>query len=164
MRHFTFYALTVIILTTVSCSSIDCPMNTLVYTQYQLRNAAGAVDTLRDTLTVSTVRTDGSDSVLINRDINVTEFSLPISYTGTQDIFYIETTDTLTRRPTLDTITVTKENTPHFESVDCSPTFFHTLTGVSCTHNAIDSVVIIHPDVDYDTSRKHFNIYFKHRR
>ena len=148
----------------VACSSIDCPLNSLVYTQYQLMNAAGRVDTLADTLTISTKRTDGNDSVLINRSVRTTEFSLPISYSQPQDVFFVETIDTLTKTVTLDTITVEKVDRPHFESVDCSPSYFHTITAVGTTHNAIDSVVINNPDVDYDTSRKHFNIYFKHRR
>ena len=147
-----------------ACSSIDCPLNSLVYTQYQLMNAAGRVDTLADTLTISTKRTDGNDSVLINRSVRTTEFSLPISYSQPQDVFFVETIDTLTKTVTLDTITVEKIDRPHFESVDCSPSYFHTITAVGTTHNAIDSVVINNPDVDYDTSRKHFNIYFKHRR
>ena len=147
-----------------ACSSIDCPLNSLVYTQYQLMNAAGRVDTLADTLTISTKRTDGNDSVLINRSVRTTEFSLPISYSQPQDVLFVETIDTLTKTVTLDTITVEKVDRPHFESVDCSPSYFHTITAVGTTHNAIDSVVINNPDVDYDTSRKHFNIYFKHRR
>lgn len=152
------------ILLAASCSSIDCPMNSLVYTQYQLMNAGtGKVDTLADTLTISTTRTDGNDSVLINRNVKTTEFSLPISYAQPQDIFYFETIDTVLKATTLDTVTVTKENRPHFESVDCSPAYFHTITAVSTTHNAIDSVVIKNPDVNYDTSKKHFYIYFKHR-
>lgn len=146
-----------------SCASIDCPMDSLVYTQYQLRTASGAVDTLADTLTISTARTDGYDSVLVNKSVRTTEFSLPISYANDEDIFFIETKDTLYGTVTLDTVTVTKENHPHFESVDCSPTFFHTITGASCTHNALDSVAIVNPDVNYDTSKKHFYIYFKHR-
>ena len=158
-------ALVVIMLTGLAaCSSIDCPLNSLVYTQYQLMNAAGRVDTLADTLTISTKRTDGNDSVLINRSVRTTEFSLPISYSQPQDVFFVETIDTLTKAVTLDTITVEKVDRPHFESVDCSPSYFHTITAVGTTHNAIDSVVINNPDVDYDTSRKHFNIYFKHRR
>ena len=157
--------LVVIMLTGLAaCSSIDCPLNSLVYTQYQLMNAAGRVDTLADTLTISTKRTDGNDSVLINRSVRTTEFSLPISYSQPQDVFFVETIDTLTKAVTLDTITVEKVDRPHFESVDCSPSYFHTITAVGTTHNAIDSVVINNPDVDYDTSRKHFNIYFKHRR
>ena len=157
--------LVVIMLTGLAaCSSIDCPLNSLVYTQYQLMNAAGRVDTLADTLTISTKRTDGNDSVLINRSVRTTEFSLPISYSQPQDVFFVETIDTLTKAVTLDTIMVEKVDRPHFESVDCSPSYFHTITAVGTTHNAIDSVVINNPDVDYDTSRKHFNIYFKHRR
>lgn len=147
-----------------SCSSIDCPMNSLVYTQYQLMRPDGRVDTLADTLTISTQRTaDGSDSVLINRNVRTTEFSLPISYAQPQDVFYFETIDTVTKVKTVDVVTVTKENHPHFESVDCAPSFFHTITDISTTHNAIDSVVIKNPDVNYDTSKKHFYIYFKHR-
>ena len=147
-----------------SCSSIDCPMNSLVYTQYQLMRPDGRVDTLADTLTISTQRTaDGSDSVLINRNVRTTEFSLPISYTQAQDVFYFETIDTVTKATTTDVVTITKEDHPHFESVDCAPLYFHTIPGVNTTNNAIDSIVIINPDVSYDTSKKHLYIYFKHR-
>lgn len=151
-----------LLLTTVACTSIDCPLNSLVYTQYQLMNAAGKVDTLADTLTIFTTRVDGNDSVLINRNVKTTEFALPISYTQNQDIFFFETKDTVYKVTRLDTVTIEKENMPHFESVDCSPSFFHKITSVSCTHNAIDSIVINNHDVNYDTSKKHFLIYFKH--
>lgn len=151
------------LLLAVSCSSIDCPMNSLVYTQYQLLDAVGRVDTLRDTLTISTTRIDGRDSVLINKDVNITSFSIPISYSQDQDVFYLELRDSLGNLPLMDTVTVTKEDIPHFESADCPPSFFHEITGVSSTNNAIDSVVVNNPDVNYDTSKKHFNIYFKHR-
>lgn len=144
-----------------ACSSIDCPLNNLVYSSYGLYGADGRADTLTDTLTISTNRTDGSDSVLINRDSRVTEFSLPMSYSHPQDVFFVEVKgDGYTA---LDTLTVSKEDKPHFESVDCGPSFFHTITAVECTNNAVDSVIINNPDVNYDTSKKHFRIYFKHR-
>ena len=152
-----------LLLLSASCSSVDCPLNSLVYTQYQLMTLGGEVDTLSDTLTITTARTDGADSVLINRNVNTTEFALPISYAQPQDVFFFEMKDTLTGAITYDTVTVVKENRPHFESVDCSPLYFHTLTAVSTTHNAVDSVVIKNPDVTYDTSKKHIYIYFKHR-
>lgn len=47
----------------------------------------GKVDTLADTLTIFTNRVDGNDSVLINRSVKTTEFSLPISYAQNQDVF-----------------------------------------------------------------------------
>ena len=137
------------LLLAASCSSIDCPLNSLVYTQYQLMTPEGRVDTLADTLTIYTKRvTDGSDSVLINRNVRTTEFSLPISYSQAQDVFYFETIDTVTKVTTTDVVTITKEDHPHFESVDCAPLY---------------SIVIINPDVSYDTSKKHLYIYFKHR-
>jgi hypothetical protein len=63
----------------------------------------------------------------------------------------------------VDTVMVEKENYPHFESVDCSPTFFHRLTGVRTTHHAIDSITINNPTVDYDPTAIHFHLYPKSR-
>ncbi|MDO4159784.1 MAG: DUF6452 family protein [Prevotellaceae bacterium] len=144
-----------------ACSSIDCPLENLVYTQYQLLNSSGTADTIKaDTLTITTTKLEGSDSVLINKNVNTTEFSLPISYSQPQDVFYFELRDTLSN-VTYDTITVSKTDKIHFESVDCTPSYFHTIDGVSYTTNAIDSIVIINSEVNYDTSKKHFSIYFK---
>ncbi len=138
-----------------ACSSIDCPLNNTVYTNYKLM---GRVTTLPDTLTISTTRQDGFDSVIINKQVNTDSFSLPISYGQDVDIFFVQT-NTL-----LDTIRVEKTNEPHFESVDCGLNYFHTITGVSSTHYAIDSIVINHKSVTYDASQKHFYIYFKEYR
>jgi len=146
-----------------SCSSIDCPLNNLVYTNWQLLDAHGEVYTLADTLTISTKRTDGNDSVLINRDVNAKAFSLPISYAQAEDVFFFEMKDSLGNAAVFDTVTVAKEDMPHFESVDCGPSYFHKITSVSHTRHAIDSIVINYPDVNYDTSKKHLYIYFRHR-
>ena len=51
-------------------------MNSLVYTQYAVCNADGSTATLQDTLTISTNRADGNDSVLINRDVNISAHQL----------------------------------------------------------------------------------------
>lgn len=140
----------------MGCASLDCPLNNTVYTKYKL---AGNITTLSDTLTISTLRMDGADSVLINQDVMVDSFSIPISYSQPEDILFFEMRDTLgvTYR---DTIKVRKENEAHFESVDCSPAFFHTITGVETTHNKIDSIVINNKAVNYDATKAHFLIYF----
>ena len=123
------------LLLAASCSSIDCPLNSLVYTQYQLMTPEGRVDTLADTLTIYTKRvTDGSDSVLINRNVRTTEFSLPISYSQAQDVFYFETIDTVTKVTTTDVVTITKEDHPHFESVDCAPLYFQQRHRLDCNN------------------------------
>mgnify|MGYP001679386261 CR=1 FL=1 len=138
-----------------ACSSIDCPLNNTVYTNYLLR---GPVQTLPDTITISTRTGDGSDSVIINKQVNTSSFSLPMSYLRDEDIFVVQTNQLL------DTIAVQKTNTPHFESVDCGVNYFHTITGVRFTRHALDSVVIHNNSVNYDVSQKHFYIYFKEYR
>ena len=71
----------------VSCTTIDCPLNNSVYARYRL---AGDVTTLGDTLTISTTRTAGSDTVLLNKALGVDSFNLPLSYQHAQDVFYID--------------------------------------------------------------------------
>lgn len=145
-----------------ACASIDCPMNNRVYTKYALRTPDGKTDTLKLTTTISTNRTDGSDSVLINKDVNFTSFSLPISNTLPRDSFFVELASETSS--TLDTIVVSKEDHMHFESTDCAASYFHNITAVTTTHHAIDSVVVNNRNVNYDTSKNHFYIYFTPRR
>lgn len=141
--------------TLAACSTIDCPLNNTVNCKYMLR---GAVATLPDTLTISSMRSDGSDSVIINKQVNTDSFSLPMSYNRPEDILVMQTNSLF------DTIKVEKTNTPHFESVDCGVNYFHTITNVTYTRHAIDSVVIHHNFVNYDASQQHFYIYFKESR
>lgn len=138
-----------------ACSSVDCPLNNVVYSNYRLE---GPVRTLPDTLTISTVREDGLDSILINQQVNTDSFSLPVSYGHDEDVLYFRTNHLM------DTVWVQKTNEPHFESVDCGLNYFHTITGVRFTRHAIDSIVINHKEVNYDVSQKHFYIYFKEYR
>ncbi|MDY5321638.1 MAG: DUF6452 family protein [Prevotella sp.] len=139
------------------CSSIDCPLNSRTLCVYTLGG-----DTLTDTLTVSTTRRDGSDTVLLNRSAQTAQFEIPMSYGGDRDqlLFDRHNTD---QTQTLDTVTVEKDNLTHFEAVDCNPAFFHTLKSVSTTHHGIDSIRIVNPNVTFDNSHAHIQIYFKKR-
>ena len=144
-----------------ACSSIDCPYNNTVYSQYALmRGDTLLPDTLNDTLTIMTARRDGKDTILFNKGVKTTSFSLPMSYTLNEDALFLQLKDTLGNIVN-DTIRVSKTNTPHFESVDCAMSYFHTITAVSTSKHAIDSVVLTNPNVNYDTSLPHFRIYFK---
>jgi len=155
MRKIIPLLLTILLL--AACSSIDCPLNTSVSTRYKL---AGNVKSLADTLTISTDISDGNDSVIINKDVKTDSFNLPISYQRAEDTFFFEIKGT-SGATTIDTLSVAKENKPHFESIDCNPSIFHTITGVKYTHNRIDSIVINNKNVTYDASTAHFLIYFK---
>lgn len=143
-----------------SCSSIDCPLNNMVYTTYAVYNTEGVRDTLHDTLTVTTMSLEGYEVTALNLEADIDSFTLPISYTQDEDVFYFNLRDTLGNQWD-DTVSVSKTNTEHFESIDCTPSYFHTLTGVSYTQNAIESIVINDSEVNYDTTKKHFFIYFK---
>ena len=184
VKHFSFLLpLSSFLLLFLSCSSIDCPMNTTVSTKYGLYKSDGTADTLKDTLTVITLqRIAGHDPVLLNRSVNTTTMDIPISYQSDEDVLYFvrsfpylyETTvineegievDTILELAAYvtDTVTVVKTNRKHFESIDCAPSFFHTIRNVTYTRNAIDSIVINNPEVNYDPSKEHFRVYFKSR-
>lgn len=143
-----------------ACSSIDCPLNNRVYATFKL---AGTVTTLTDSLSVATTRTlaDGGDTVLLNKALATDSFTLPLSYAHEADTYFFTLSKTDTALVVVDTVVVVKENQPHFESVDCNPTFFHTLTGVSHTGHAIDSIVINNPKVTYNDTQPHFLLYLK---
>lgn len=139
-----------------ACSSINCPLNSYVYTTYSL---AGDIVPLPDTLTISTRIKGGNDSILINRDVNIDGFNLPISYQNPVDTLFLKMVNA-DNIVSFDTIMVAKTNIPHFESVDCSPNFFHTITSVEYTKHRIDSVVINNSNVSYEAVDAHFLIYF----
>ncbi len=152
------------------CVSLDCPVENLVCSIYQLQKTDGSADTMRvDTMWVWTQRIDDSDTLLINRlcGSNATKFSIPMSYTLPLDQICTRVVDTCKATPQhewMDTIRLSKIDQQHFEGVDCKPNYFHTLTGVTSTHHLIDTVIINKTDVSYDTSTPHLLLRLKARR
>ena len=141
----------IVILTVIAlaaCTTIDCPVQNLVYTQYAFKKADGSADTLLMTALCGSTAFD---------------FNLQISYTQPEDVFVTLLTDTAGNYY-VDTIRIKKENYPHFESVDCQAAYFHKLTEASVTHNAFDSISIHHSTVNYDISNYHFYLYLKKDR
>ena len=157
---FIFISLVVGSIALVGCSSINCPLNNTVYTQYDLKKSTATADTLRDTLTVWISRDSNTDTVLLNRQLNATTLQLPISYTGDEDVLFFRRC-AAGGSPVIDEVRIKKTNTPHFESVECSPNYFHEITSVETTNNGIDSIVVKNKTVDYN-ARTNFYIYFKH--
>ncbi len=146
-----------------ACSSIDCPLNNRTYASFKL---AGEVTKLVDTLTVSTPRNIDNpeeDTVLINRLVDTDSLSLPMSYQRTEDIYIFTFVQKDTELKTIDTLWVSKENEPHFESVDCNPVMFHTIKDVRFTQRAIDDIKVNYNKVTYNDAKAHFLIYLKNR-
>lgn len=154
-----------LIVAVISCTNIDCPVENTVMTSYGLRKSDGGVDTLGvDTMWVWMKRVDHTDTLFINSlcGAKATGFKIPISYTQPEDSIRIKVVDD-SDNEWWDTICIKKDNMPHFESVDCQASYFHTLTGVKSTHHLIDTIVINNPDVNYDTSKQHLHLYLKAR-
>ena len=157
MKHLTLIVLTVTAVFLVACSSIDCPIETKVVVNYSVP------DTLRyDTLTITTRKANGTDSVLQNRLVGRVAFSLPVSYSQPADTLVFHIADTL-GLTTTDTVWMQKLNIPHFESIDCAAHFFHHITDVQYTRRGIDTLFILNPTVNYDTKVNHLQIHFKSR-
>ena len=153
------------ILFLLACSSIDCPVKNTVAVYYDVSQYDDegelTTDTLKDTLWVWTLRGDGQDT-LLNRFIDKSRFSLPISYQHPEDMLVFAIRDT-SLVWTLDTVWLKKEDIPHFESVDCAAHYFHELTEVRSTHNGIDSLVLSTTSVTYNDEVTNLRVFFKDR-
>ena len=156
MRHIIYIIGVVLALT--ACSSVDCPLNNVVYAKYKLM---GDVTKLGDVWTITTVRADGTDTILLNQQQNADSFELPMSFGQTVDELCLTRDRQDGSEVRRDTIWIEKTNEPHFESVDCGVNYFHTITGVRHTSHTIDSVTINKRNVNYDASVSHLYIYFR---
>ncbi len=148
----TILGLLLSLLIATACSSIECPVQNRVASCYEINGGA-----FSDTLTISTKRQNGTDTVLLSYGVGLATFQLPLSYNQPVDVL-------LFRREHLnctDTVWVEKDDIPHFESVDCGVTYFHTLKSVRHTKMGIDSIVILKTSVDYDLTASHLRVYFK---
>ena len=150
----------------VSCVSIDCPVQNTVATTFVLKKPKGGTDTMNiDTLNVWSHRIvykdNKRDTLLINRlcGNKATSFSILTSHTLPEDSLFTQLKDTL-GHSWLDTICISKENNPHFESVDCHATYFHTITDLKYTRHGIDSITINNREINYD-SQEHLFLYLK---
>ena len=159
MKRVTYLLLGVLI---AACTSIDCPVESNVATLYQVRNSDGTELTLTDSITVTTKTAKDSDTIIFNKGVSISSFSLPVSYKHTEDVLVFSfDNDNNNNLHVTDTVWIKKEDYPHFESVDCSAAFFHIITDVRYTRNYIDSIVIKNPSVTYDSKTVHFYFYPK---
>lgn len=157
MRHFWLFLACVLLM---ACSTIDCPVQNVVSVQYVIYNSDGTELTLRDdSLSITSQRADGTEALLLNRLIDKSSFSIPISYSHPEDILVFTFENSV--KEVHDTVWIKKEDIPHFESVDCNAAFFHELQDVRYTQHGIDSLVLKNRSVNYDVSTIHFHLYPK---
>ena len=136
-----------------ACSNIDCPLDNVVSLQCNLYDASTqSTLTLSDVLSVTPA---GRDTLLLNQATGIKSFLLPLKEAGTQDTLLLHFANAQ-GAVQVDTLFVNHTPQPHFESLDCPSSVFHTLNAVrvsaqgSANSAIIDSVSLVRPIVKYD--------------
>ena len=137
------------------CGESECPLTTLSFARFdfldsETHSAVGI--TSGATVTGSIV---SGDSILTDTLYNKAESNmvLPLSYTN-KTTYVIHYTETIS-----DTIQLTHKNTPFLKDIECGTMMFYQIEGVRYTTHALDSVVIINPNINNE-EKKNFYIYF----
>lgn len=136
-----------------ACSNIDCPLDNVVSLQCNLYDASTqSALTLSDVLSVTPA---GRDTLLLNQATGLKSFLLPLKEAGTQDTLLLHFANAQ-GAVQVDTLFVNHTPQPHFESLDCPSSVFHTLNAVrvsaqgSANSAIVDSVSLVRPIVNYD--------------
>ena len=127
----------------VACSEDeDCSMTARPMMQcylYTVHTESGLAE--KCTLNVLTVTARGTDSVIVNRQQNVQDLSLPLCYTADSTELVLHYEDDLT-----DTLIVRQQNTPYFVSMDCGYQMKQVITDISYTRHHLDSIHLSNPE------------------
>lgn len=136
-----------------ACSNIDCPLDNVVSLRCNLYDASTqSALTLSDVLSVTPA---GRDTLLLNQATGIKSFLLPLKEAGTQDTLLLHFANAQ-GAVQVDTLFVNHTPQPHFESLDCPSSVFHTLNAVrvsaqgSANSAIVDSVSLVRPIVNYD--------------
>ena len=137
-----------------SCSNIDCPLDNVVSMQCNLYSSeTKSALTLTEVLSITPA---GRDTTLLNMATNISSFLLPLKEAGERDTLLLHLSNAAGQRA-VDTLFVSHTPHPHFESLDCPSSVFHTLTSVRATSHplaemplTIDSVALVRSIVNYD--------------
>lgn len=139
-----------------ACEVENCPPNALAFAHFSFVDQYGRAVAYTDTLTVIGQIDSGDSTIndtLINRDTEVSELTLPLSY-GDQTRFILSYNGR-----SRDVITVSHRNIPYFMNLDCGTMMFYEVTGAESTTRMLDSLVITNPNID-NNEKENFKIYF----
>lgn len=134
-----------------ACDSYDCTLYNTV-AMYGVFDREGAAVSINDTLTITAC---GTDVLLLNRSVNTSKLTLPLSYWQPEDTLVLSIKGQNSEGVGYilqDTIWITKTNQVHYESPDCPTTLFHTIQGVRNTNEFIKSITVVRSSVNYETT------------
>lgn len=138
-------AMAMVIVLMSACDLLNCTQADVSLLKIEMYDASGNKVMLPDTLTITTC---GTDSVLVNRDLNTTEILLPLSYHAPADTFILRYYGKYYSLQ--DTLFVEKTNDLYFESPDCPTVMMHTIHGAFCTDEFLSSVEVANKKVNFE--------------
>lgn len=138
-------AMAMVIVLMSACDLLNCTQADVSLLRIEIYDASGNKVMLPDTLTITTC---GTDSVLVNRDLNTTEILLPLSYHAPADTFILRYYGKYYSLQ--DTLFVEKTNDLYFESPDCPTVMMHTIQGAFCTDEFLSSVEVANKKVNFE--------------
>ena len=138
-------AMAMVIVLMSACDLLNCTQADVSLLKIEMYDASGNKVMLPDTLTITTC---GTDSVLVNRDLNTTEILLPLSYRAPADTFILRYYGKYYSLQ--DTLFVEKTNDLYFESPDCPTVMMHTIQRAFCTDEFLSSVEVANKKVNFE--------------
>lgn len=138
-------AMAMVIVLMSACDLLNCTQADVSLLKIEMYDASGNKVMLPDTLTITTC---GTDSVLVNRDLNTTEILLPLSYHAPADTFILRYYGKYYSLQ--DTLFVEKTNDLYFESPDCPTVMMHTIQDAFCTDEFLSSVEVANKKVNFE--------------
>ena len=138
-------AMAMVIVLMSACDLLNCTQADVSLLRIEIYDASGNKVMLPDTLTITTC---GTDSILVNRDLNTREILLPLSYHAPADTFILRYYGKYYSLQ--DTLFVEKTNDLYFESPDCPTVMMHTIQGAFCTDEFLSSVEVANKKVNFE--------------
>lgn len=158
MKKIPFYILLLIGLCgfVQGCGESECPLTTVSYARFDFLDSkthAAVGFTQGVTITgISQVEGELLEDTLFN--LAQSSMSLPLSYTD-KTSYVIHYSETLR-----DTIEVMHKNIPFVSDIECGTLMHYQVDRFRYTTNALDSVVLINPEITHE-EKKNFNVYYR---
>ncbi len=158
MKKIPFYILLLIGLCgfVQGCGESECPLTTVSYARFDFLDSkthAAVGFTQGVTITgISQVEGELLEDTLFN--LAQSSMSLPLSYTD-KTSYVIHYSETLR-----DTIEVMHKNIPFVSDIECGTLMHYQVERFRYTTNALDSVVLINPEITHE-EKKNFNVYYR---
>ena len=147
----------------------DCSMagRPMMYCTFKTTNPDYDNAVENDTLDSLTVRAFGTDSIILNNEKDVHTVMLPLRYTNDSTVFIFQY-DPVRDPKDADTVYITQENTPYFQSMECGYMMKQNIISINATYKnpnsteQIESIDLRNKEAN-SNEIENLQIFFKYR-